>query len=142
MPGDAFLADPPVPVRRRGLFPRHLLLGKAIEDPHLVPTPLRHGFQAAPVHGGHGAKERLESLFRTFHNLKGDSWAVDLTQMADLCHAFEEVLNLVKSGALTLEPNRDYPLKLSEVLLPQAHQHTVVMACEVELASPLRLVCE
>jgi hypothetical protein len=46
------------------LFPRHLLLGQVIQQPHVVPLPLRHGFQAAPVQPRSRELERLESLFR------------------------------------------------------------------------------
>ncbi len=95
------------------LFPRHLLLGQAIEDPHLVPVPLRHGFQASPIHQCDGESGQLRSLFRRL---------VLMTQ------AFDVPAPQMTPGTDTgirITPSRLGPDPLSEKAMPWYYPATV-----------------
>ena len=48
-----------------------------------------------------GSLLQVPELFRSFHSIKGSSAALGLSDIADLAHAAEQVLGLVREGALS-----------------------------------------
>ena len=48
--------------------------------------------------------EGLNAVFRGFHTIKGGAGFLHFTPMVQLCHAFEDRLNLARSGELPLDP--------------------------------------
>ncbi len=47
-------------------------------------------------------RERLNAVFRAFHTLKGGAGFLGVTPLVELCHAAEETLGAVRSGAAQL----------------------------------------
>src|SRR6266849_4062797 len=52
--------------------------------------------------GGAGSVERVKSLFRAAHSLKGAARSVALKPIEEMCHHLEEVLRAVQNGVLPL----------------------------------------
>src|SRR5260370_27086240 len=52
--------------------------------------------------GGAGAAERIKSLFRAAHSLKGAARSVALKPIEEMCHHLEEVLRAGQNGVLPL----------------------------------------
>jgi two-component system chemotaxis sensor kinase CheA len=50
--------------------------------------------------------QKLDSVFRAFHTLKGGAAIVDFSAMARAMHAAEDVLSAARSGSRTLTPTR------------------------------------
>jgi two-component system chemotaxis sensor kinase CheA len=48
--------------------------------------------------------ERLQSLYRTMHNLKGAAHSVNLSLIESACHRLETILAAVRDGAAPLTP--------------------------------------
>src|ERR1700722_3177118 len=51
-----------------------------------------------------GAQQRLKSLFRTAHSLKGAARSVNLGLLEAACHSLEEILAAVRDGRQALQP--------------------------------------
>lgn len=47
----------------------------------------------------------LNAIFRAFHTVKGGAGFLNLAPMVDLCHAAEDVFNLLRSGKRALDQN-------------------------------------
>src|SRR5712691_7103856 len=52
--------------------------------------------------GGAGSAERIKSLFRAAHSLKGAARSVAVKPIEEMCHHLEEVLRAVQNGVLPL----------------------------------------
>lgn len=50
-----------------------------------------------------GSRETLDGMFRAFHTLKSSSTMLRFTDVADLAHAAEDLLQMVRSGELDLD---------------------------------------
>ena len=48
--------------------------------------------------------EQLNALFRVFHTMKGSAGFLEIQPMVDLCHAAEELMGAVRTGALDISP--------------------------------------
>lgn len=48
--------------------------------------------------------EQLNALFRVFHTMKGSAGFLEIQPMVDLCHAAEELMGGVRTGALEISP--------------------------------------
>ena len=47
----------------------------------------------------------LNAIFRAFHTVKGGAGFLNLAPMVDLCHAAEDVFNLLRSGKRAMDQN-------------------------------------
>ena len=50
--------------------------------------------------------ERLKSLFRSAHSMKGAARSVNVETIEDACHRLEEILSKARDGSVPLDPNR------------------------------------
>ena len=66
----------------------------------------RLGQDLLTLEKGISDKEMLNTIFRAVHTLKGTSSFLGLDQMTGLAHRFEDVLNKVRKGELTVTPLR------------------------------------
>src|SRR3569623_1611567 len=66
----------------------------------------------------------LNAIFRAFHTVKGGAGFLGLTPMVDLCHAAEDVFNLLRSGKRGMDQNL-----LDSIL--QSVDHVQAMMSEV-----------
>jgi two-component system chemotaxis sensor kinase CheA len=55
---------------------------------------------------GSANQELLNSIFRAVHTVKGTSSFLGLEQMTELAHSFEDVLNKLRRGELSMNPDR------------------------------------
>ncbi|HXX62762.1 MAG TPA: chemotaxis protein CheA [Bacteroidota bacterium] len=69
------------------------------------------------LEGGSADKELLNAIFRAVHTVKGTSSFLGLDQMTELAHHFEDVLNKLRRGELTMSGGRmDIMLEAYDVL--------------------------
>ena len=66
----------------------------------------RLGQDLLTLEKGSADQEMLNSIFRAVHTMKGTSSFLGLDQMTGLAHRFEDVLNKVRRGELTVTPPR------------------------------------
>jgi len=66
----------------------------------------RLGQDLLTLEKGTADREMLNTIFRAVHTVKGTSSFLGLEQMTELAHGFEDVLNKVRKGELTVTPSR------------------------------------
>ena len=66
----------------------------------------RLGQDLLALEKGDTGAELLNSVFRAVHTVKGTSSFLGLDQMTELAHSFEDVLNKLRKGDLTVTPGR------------------------------------
>ena len=47
-------------------------------------------------------KDLLNSIFRGFHTVKGGAGFLELNELVDICHAAENVFDMLRNGKITL----------------------------------------
>ena len=62
------------------------------------------GAQLVDLEQRPGDVELLNAIFRGFHTIKGGAGFFDLNGIVELCHAAEDVFNLLRSGGTTVKP--------------------------------------
>lgn len=84
----------------------------------------------------HVDPEVINRVFRAAHSIKGSSKFLDLTNIGDLAHRMEDVLNLIRSGKLI--PSRDVagPLLLAADML-KSMLEDVTTSNDMDISEPL-----
>lgn len=91
-------------------------------------------------------RQRLDSIFRAFHTIKGGAGFLNVSSLVEICHAAEEVFDALRKGSLSVDTKvMDAvlgALDQTNAMLSAISAGSEVQAAPPELVSSLRTLAE